>query len=243
MSYFESATWATWCRAFVRSMPFSTLTTSFLEALIDGLMTVAMLAVMAYYSLLLCAVVVGAAVLYCCLLRWLSSPPPRHPGTNRLAGQGANPAAGVHPRRAGHQTIRPRGAAAQPLAQRVGGRNQPHTHHPKAGPGPAKHAPAAGALENVLVVWLGAGLVLDGQFSVGHAHGLHPKTTFAQRVHALVDKVELVMLRVWGERLADIVWAGLNRKPKARWNPTTPRSVCTTCGFAIAKTTLGAAKA
>lgn len=47
------------------------LTTSFVEALVDGVMAVAMLVVMAYYSVLLCTVVAGAIVIYA-LLRWLS---------------------------------------------------------------------------------------------------------------------------------------------------------------------------
>ena len=63
------------------------------------------------------------------------------------------------------------------------------------------------ALENVLVVWLGAGLVMGGQFSVGMLMAfISYKTTFSQRVHSLIDTaVELTMLKVQGARLADIV--------------------------------------
>jgi ATP-binding cassette subfamily B protein RaxB len=62
-------------------------------------------------------------------------------------------------------------------------------------------------LERVAVVGLGALLVLDQKFSVGMLFAfLAWKETFAQRVSSLIDKVaELKMLRLHGERLADIV--------------------------------------
>ena len=187
-----------------------TLTTSFLEALIDGLMTVAMLAVMAYYSLLLCAVVVGAAVLYC-LLRWLSYSPLRHATQEQIVLQAKEQTLLLESIR-GVQAIKLFGHEAQRrsrwLNALVDATNRTLTTQ-KLGLGLQSTHLLLGALENVLVVWLGAGLVLDGQFSVGMLMAfISYKTTFAQRVHALVDKaVELVMLRVQGERLADIVWS------------------------------------
>jgi ATP-binding cassette subfamily B protein RaxB len=59
----------------------------------------------------------------------------------------------------------------------------------------------------VAVVWIGALLVLDQKFSVGMLFAFFAyKEQFAQRVSALIDKVvELKMLRLQGERLADIV--------------------------------------
>ena len=64
-------------------------------------------------------------------------------------------------------------------------------------------------LERVAVIWIGALLVLDSSFSVGMLFAfLAYKEQFAQRVSALIDKVvELRMLRLQGERLADIVLA------------------------------------
>jgi ATP-binding cassette subfamily B protein RaxB len=62
-------------------------------------------------------------------------------------------------------------------------------------------------LERVAVIWVGALLVLDQQFTVGMLFAFIAfKEQFAQRVSALIDKaVELKMLRLQGERLADIV--------------------------------------
>lgn len=62
-------------------------------------------------------------------------------------------------------------------------------------------------IENVLVVWLGARLVLDGRFTVGMLMAfMSYKGQLAARVSALVDKLfEVKMLQLQGERLADIV--------------------------------------
>jgi ATP-binding cassette subfamily B protein RaxB len=57
--------------------------------------------------------------------------------------------------------------------------------------------------------------VLDNQFTVGMLTAfISYKTTFAQRVHSLIDKaVELTMLKIQGQRLADIVQT--EREPDA----------------------------
>jgi ATP-binding cassette subfamily B protein RaxB len=62
-------------------------------------------------------------------------------------------------------------------------------------------------IERVAVIWIGAVLVMQGAFSVGMLIAyLAYKDQFAGRMSALVDKlVEFRMLRLHGERLADIV--------------------------------------
>jgi ATP-binding cassette, subfamily B, bacterial CvaB/MchF/RaxB len=64
-------------------------------------------------------------------------------------------------------------------------------------------------LERVLVIWVGALLVLDHALTVGMLLAFVAyKEQFSQRVAALIDKwAELKMLKVQGERLADIVLA------------------------------------
>lgn len=61
--------------------------------------------------------------------------------------------------------------------------------------------------ENILVVYLGAIAVIDQKLSLGMLFAfLSYKTTFASRVSALIDRsVEIFMLKVHSERLADIV--------------------------------------
>ncbi len=62
-------------------------------------------------------------------------------------------------------------------------------------------------LERIAAIWLGARLVLEGGFSAGMlVASLAYKDQFAGRIAALVDKgFELRMLKLHGERLADIV--------------------------------------
>lgn len=64
-------------------------------------------------------------------------------------------------------------------------------------------------LERIIVIWLGARLILDGDLSVGMLMAfIAYKDQFDNRVSALINKmVELRMLRLQGERLADIVLA------------------------------------
>ena len=62
-------------------------------------------------------------------------------------------------------------------------------------------------LERIAIVWLGALLVLDSAFSVGMLFAFMAyKEQFSARVAGLIDKmIELRMLNLQGERLADIV--------------------------------------
>ena len=61
--------------------------------------------------------------------------------------------------------------------------------------------------ERVIVIWLAALAVLDNKFSVGMVFAfISYKDQFSQRMASLVDKLfELRMLRLHGDRVADIV--------------------------------------
>jgi ATP-binding cassette subfamily B protein RaxB len=71
-------------------------------------------------------------------------------------------------------------------------------------------------LERIAVVWAGALLVMDHRFSVGMLFAfIAYKEQFAQRVSALIDKaVEVRMLKLQGERLADIVLTAPEAQPE-----------------------------
>ncbi|TDH96458.1 peptidase domain-containing ABC transporter, partial [Acinetobacter baumannii] len=58
-----------------------------------------------------------------------------------------------------------------------------------------------------IIVWLGATLVIEGEFTVGILMAfIAYKNQFGDRVTSLIDKyVEVRMLSLHGERLADIV--------------------------------------
>ena len=62
-------------------------------------------------------------------------------------------------------------------------------------------------IERIAVIWIGAVLALQNVFSVGMLIAyLAYKDQFAQRIGSLIDKwIEFRMLRLHGERLADIV--------------------------------------
>lgn len=62
-------------------------------------------------------------------------------------------------------------------------------------------------IERVAIIWLAALAVLDGRFSIGMLLAfVSYKEQFSQRVSSLIDKLfDLKLLRVQGERLADIV--------------------------------------
>jgi ATP-binding cassette subfamily B protein RaxB len=62
-------------------------------------------------------------------------------------------------------------------------------------------------IENILIIWLGARMVMDGNFTVGVLMAFNAyKGQFDSRVSSLIDKfVEVKMLQLQGERLADIV--------------------------------------
>lgn len=61
-------------------------------------------------------------------------------------------------------------------------------------------------LENIIVIWLGANLVLDGNFSVGVLVAfIAYKVQFSSRVISLIDKYyEVKMLKLHGNRISDI---------------------------------------
>lgn len=76
------------------------------------------------------------------------------------------------------------------------------------------HTLVAG-IENILIIVLGARLVMDNVFSVGMLYAfIAYKTTFIGRIYSLIDKyLELKMLSIQGERLADIVLAAQEGAP------------------------------
>jgi ATP-binding cassette subfamily B protein RaxB len=185
-----------------------TLTTSFIEAVLDGLLVLATLAMMWIYSPRLSAIALGGVALYA-LLRWAFFRPLRE-ATEELIVHDAKTAS--------HFLESLRGVQAIKLFNRQHDRQSRYLNlvvdAMNADIATRKLAIAFGTghklvfgLERVAVLWVGALLVLDGGFTVGMLFAfIAYKEQFAQRVSGLIDKVvELKMLRLQGERLADIV--------------------------------------
>jgi ATP-binding cassette subfamily B protein RaxB len=185
-----------------------TLTTSFIEAVLDGLLVIVTLTMMAIYSPLLSAIALAGVGLYA-VLRGVFFRPLRD----------ATEEAIVHDaKRSTHFLESLRGVAAIKLFNRqedrqarfmnlvVDAMNADIVKRKLELLFGVLHKLVFG-LERVAVIWVGALLVLDQRFSVGMLFAFFAyREQFALRVSALIDKaVELKMLRLQAERLADIV--------------------------------------
>jgi ATP-binding cassette subfamily B protein RaxB len=196
----------------------STLTTSFIEAVLDGLLVVLTLAMMAVYSLKLTLVVIVAVLAYA-LLRWAFFRPLRVATEETLVYEA---------RQASHFLESLRGVQAIKLFNAQADRQSRFSSlvvdSMNASIAARKlellfavlHRLLFG-LERVAVLWVGALLVLDNRLTVGMLFAFFAyKEQFTLRVSSLIDKtVELGMLRLQGERLADIVLTPPEVEPQA----------------------------
>ena len=185
-----------------------TLTTSFIEAVLDGLLVVVTLAMMWVYSGTLTAIALGCVASYA-LLRGVFFRPLRD----------ATEEAIIHDaKRSSHFLESLRGVQAIKLFNRQEDRQarfmnlvvdamNAHIATRKLDLMFGVLHKLVFGLERIAVVWVGALLVMDQHFSVGMLFAfLAYKEQFATRVSGLIDKlVEVKMLKLQGERLADIV--------------------------------------
>lgn len=198
-----------------------TLTTSFVEAVLDGVMVLLALAVMLLYSVPLALVSLGAVAGYA-LLRRVFFRPQREATEEALVFEG---------RQASHFLESLRGVQAIKLFNAQADRGSRFASlvvdTMNAELATRKLDLLFGVLhrllfglERVVVIGFGALLVLDGRLSVGMLFAFFAyREQFALRVSALIDKaVALKMLRLQGERLADIVLTA----PEADAAPGTP---------------------
>ncbi len=195
-----------------------TLTLSFLETMIDGVMVVATIILMFWYSAALAAVVIVAGSLYGAL-RWAFY------GAQRLATDERL----VHEAKASTHFIETlRGMMAIKVNLRETERRSSYLNHVVAQTNAevrvqhmALFLKAANVLifgiENVAVIWIGSIAVLDGALSVGMLYAfLGFKLLFIGRIINLVDKsIEFRMLDLHAERIADIALAEPEPAPVA----------------------------
>ena len=185
-----------------------TVTTAFIEAIVDGGMSLFLLVVMLCYSPRLAAVCVAATALYSAV-RWLvhgSLRDVRHEQIAATANQDSHfieTLRGVRAIKLFQRGDERRGAWLALLVEQVNA----GVRAARLGVSLRAASGLVFGLENVLVVYLGASLVLDGGLSTGMLLALIAyKRQFTGRVSTLVDKAaELRLLRLHCERLADIV--------------------------------------
>ncbi|WP_414445519.1 peptidase domain-containing ABC transporter [Burkholderia sp. 22PA0106] len=187
-----------------------TLTTSFLSAMIDGVMAIVTLGMMFVYSRLLGCIALAAMALYA-LLRWLWYRPLRRATEEQIVRAAKQQSHFLETVR-GVKTIklfnRQRERRASWLALLVEQINA-GLHVQKLQLLYAQLNGLLFGIEGLLVIWLGARLVMDGQFTVGVLMAFNAyKGQFDSRIGSLIDKYfEVRMLQLQGERLADIVFS------------------------------------
>ena len=185
-----------------------TLTTSFVEALIDGLMAVVTFGLMLVYSWKLALVTLLAVALYACI-RLIAYRPLRD-GTEKQLVAAAKQQTHLLESLRGMQSVKVAGAEGLRRSTynnlMVDTVNQ-EVRIAQMGLGFNSVSQLVFGLERIAVIWIGALLALSNVFSVGMLIAfLAYKDQFAGRMAALIDKaIEFRMLRLHGERLADIV--------------------------------------
>ncbi|MGH8054539.1 MAG: peptidase domain-containing ABC transporter [Stenotrophomonas sp.] len=185
-----------------------TLTTSFVEAMIDGLMAVVTLALMLVYSWKLALVTVLAVLLYAGIRAFAWRP--LRDGTEQHLVTAAKQQTHLLESLRGMQSLKVAGEESRRrstydnLMVDTVNREVRLAH---LGLGFNGASQLLFGVERVAVIWIGATLALDNVFSVGMLIAyLAYKDQFAGRTSALIDKwLEFRMLRLHGERLADIV--------------------------------------
>lgn len=185
-----------------------TLTTSFVEALLDGLLVVLTLAMMLAWAPVLAAIAVAAVTVYG-LLRALYFRPLRRATEDALVFEAQQSTHFLESLR-GVLAIKLFNAQADRqsrFASVVVDAMNAQVAIRRLELGFATLHRLLFGLERVAVIWVGALLVLDQRLSVGMLFAFMAwREQFAQRVSSLIDRaVELRMLRLQGERLADIV--------------------------------------
>ena len=184
------------------------LTTGAVEAVVDGLTAIVTVAVMLAYAPALAAVSVGVLAAY--LVARLACVPWLRQATGRQLAAAASQQGHLLESLRGMQSLKVAGLEAARTAAQANLRGDTVNAELRIGRFALGWASAGQALfggERLLVIWLAARSVLDGAFSVGMLVAyLAYRDQFAGRVAGLVDRVlEFRMLRLHGERLADIV--------------------------------------
>lgn len=204
-----------------------TLTSTFVEAMLDGVLTIVTLVMMFLYSPPMAWIAIAAMALYA-LGRWMWFRPLRNATEEQI----------VHAaKQQTHFIETVRGVRALKLFQRLDERRTSwlglFVEQVNADLRTQKlhvlYRLINGLLfgaERVLIIWLGARLVIAGDFTVGALLAfIAYKDQFVSRVSGLIDRlVEIRMLNLQGERLADIALAeqeasaaaGLNKQEVVR---------------------------
>lgn len=187
-----------------------TLTNSFVEALIDGLMASVTFGMMLLYSWKLAVVTLLAVCLYLGL-RLIAFHPVRARTEQQLVAAAKQQSHLLETIR-GMQSVKVGGAESGRRSTYLNLMNETINREvglAKLSLGFNSASQLIFGVERIVVIWIGALLAMQNVFSVGMLVAyLAYKDQFAGRIGGLIDKwIEFRMLRLHGERLADIVLA------------------------------------
>jgi len=185
-----------------------TLTTGFVQAIVDGLLVIGTCSMMAIYSLPLAGIAVVAVVLYA-LLRLAMYRPLRDATTEQIIHAAKQQSHFMETTR-GIQSVRLFGRNEE---RRMGWMNMladqfnSDLRVQRIGISYQTANTFLFGVERVIIIWMAALAVLRNEFSVGMLFAfIAYKDQFSTRVASLIDKLfELRMMRLHGERVADIV--------------------------------------
>lgn len=209
------------------------LTTSFVEALVDGMMAFATLAMMLAYSWKLALVTLSALMAYG-MLRAVSFRPLRD-GTERQLVAAARQQTHLMESIRGMQSVKVACVEQQREGSYSNLMNETVNRDiwlARIGLGFSGANQVVFGVERVAVIWIGALLAMQNVFSVGMLVAyLAYKDQFSARISSLVDKwIEFRMLRLHGERLADIVLTPPETESRSAYQlPTTGATLEVAC--------------
>ena len=185
-----------------------TLTTGFVQAIVDGLLVIGTFVMMMIYSVQLASIALLAVFLYG-LLRWAVYRPLRNATAEQIV-QAAKQQTHFLETARGVQAVRLFGRAEE---RRMGWMNMLAEQFnadlkvQRIGVTYQTANTLLFGLERVIIIWLAALAVLNRHFSVGMLFAfIAYKDQFSTRIASLIDRLfDLRMLRLHGERVADIV--------------------------------------
>jgi ATP-binding cassette, subfamily B, bacterial CvaB/MchF/RaxB len=185
-----------------------TLTTSFIEGVLDGILGMVMLVIIFLYSPTLAWVVITALLIQG-IIRWLSYAPMRRLAAEQI-NLGAKNQSQLFESIRAVQSIKLFASENDRQARYINGLVETTNRTiatQRLNLSVGAISGIVSGLENILVVWLGATAVMQNQLSVGMLFAfMSYKATFSGRIQSLIAKfIEFKMLKLQGELLADIV--------------------------------------
>ena len=184
------------------------LTTQFVEGIIDGVLVIGTFAMMLWYSPLLAGIACIAVVLYI-LLRWTIFNALREATTEQIIHAAKQQTHFMESVR-GVQSVRLFGRNEQRRATWMNALADQFNAELRIAKLGVTYQMANAFLfnaERVIIIWLATLAVMDNRFSVGMLFAfISYKDQFSQRTASLIDKLfEFRMLKLHGARVADIV--------------------------------------